>query len=124
MIVATSPWWLMAVYIGGASLYGRIDKFRYDPTTHFDPSKWQKPDRKYRFAVLDTVAKQIITPGIPENRVTELLGKPDAVDTNSNWQYETKRPGWRFIDWTGGGLLIEFNTNRLVQKTIINTWVD
>ena len=114
----------MAIYIGGATLYGKADKIRYASTTEFTSSRWQKPDRKYRYAVLNAVATRIITNGMRDAAVVELLGKPDMVDTNSNWQYETKRPGWRFIDFSGGGLLVEFDTNRIVHKAMVNTWVD
>ena len=114
----------MAIYMGGATVYGKVDKIRYAPTAEFTSSRWQKPDRKYRYAVLDTVATRIITNGMQDTAVVELLGKPDLVDTNSNWQYETKRPGWHFIDFSGGGLLVEFDSNRLVQKATVNTWID
>jgi hypothetical protein len=124
LLIVTAPWWLMAIYMGGATVYGRVDKIRYAPTAEFTSSRWQKPDRKYRYAVLDTVATRIITNGMQGTAVVELLGKPDLVDTNSNWQYETKRPGWHFIDFSGGGLLVEFDSNRLVQKATVNTWID
>lgn len=114
----------MALYIGGATIYGKIDVIRYAPTTEFTSGRWQKPNRKYRYAVLDTVATRIITNGMQERSVSEVLGKPDMIDTNGNWQYETRRPGWRLIDFSGGGLLIEFDSERHVNKASINTWVD
>lgn len=124
LAVVTSPWWLFALYLGGASLWGRIDEAHYRPTTNFDAARWQKPERKYRYAVLDSVAKAVVTQGMAETNVRALLGKPDMIDTNANWQYEARRPGWRLIDFSGGGLLVHFGTNRTVQKVEINTWID
>jgi hypothetical protein len=120
----TSPWWLFALYLGWGALVGRIDKVRYAPTTVFEAARWQKPDRKYRYAVLDFVAKSIVTQGMAKVTVRELLGKPDMTDTNGNWQYEAQRPGFRLIDFSGGGIQVLFDTNDLVQGTRDNTWVD
>ena len=124
LAVITSPWWLCALYLGIATLWGKIDEARYAPTTHFDAARWQKPNRKYRYAVLDTVAKTVIAQGMTEVRVGQLLGKPDMTDTNQNWQYESRRPGFRLIDFSGGGLLLHFDTNGMVKNVRINTWID
>jgi hypothetical protein len=124
ILVLSAPYWLMAIFIGGASIYGKVDKVRYAPTTEFTSDRWQKPNRKYRFSVLDKVATQIVTNGMAEASVSHILGKPDIIDTNGNWQFETQRPGWRFIDFSGGGLLIEFDSERRVQHVSINTWID
>ena len=124
LAVVTSPWWLGAIFIGGSALRGRIDEGIYQPTTKFDSAKWQEPNRKYRYAVLDTVAKKIITTSMTKTEVERLLGQPDSIGTNNVWQYETKRPGWRLIDFSGGGVAVCFTTNQLVEKTEINTWID
>jgi len=124
LAVITSPWWLLALYVGGATLWGRVDDARYAPTTHFDATRWQKPDRKYRYAVLDAAAKNVLTQGMTEVRVKQLLGKPDMTDTNQNWQYEARRPGWRLIDFSDGGILVHFDINRVVKDVQINTWID
>ena len=124
LAAVTSPWWLFALWLGGATLWGRVDEYRYAPTAHFDAARWQRPDRKYRHAVLDAVAKNIVTQGMADSSVRRLLGKPDMTDTNGYWQYEARRPGWHFIDFSGGGFLIQFQTNGLVKDVQINTWVD
>ncbi len=124
LAAVTSPWWLFALYLGGASLWGRVDEAHYRPMTKFDAARWQKPERKYRYAVLACVAKNVVTQGMAEANVKALLGKPDMTDTNANWQYEARRPGWRPIDFSGGGILVHFDTNGTVQKVEINTWID
>ncbi|MEI6084314.1 MAG: hypothetical protein WCS70_08440 [Verrucomicrobiota bacterium] len=123
-VAVTSPFWLMALFIGGNSLLGKLDEIHYSRTTRFDNDRWKSPNKKYRYAVLDGVVSKVVTGGMTEAQVMELLGKPDVTDANNNWQYETKRPGWRFIDFSGGGLLIHFNTNRVVERAEINTWLD
>lgn len=124
LAIITAPWWLMATYMGVCSLRGRIDKYLYRPTSEFDSAKWQAPNRKYRYAVLGHVATNIITSGMARVEVARLLGQPDFVYTNGVWQYETRIPGWRFIDFSGGGLAVEFSSNNVVTGTVINTWID
>ena len=124
LAVATAPWWMMAVYIGTHSLYGRVDEARYQPTTEFDSARWQIPNRKYRYAALGHVATSIIKSGMPQAEVARLLGQPDIKGTNNVWQYETQRPGWRFIDFSGGGLAVHFSSNDVVTGAVINTWID
>ena len=124
LVAIISPWLFNAIYIGGSVLYGKVDESRYHPTAKFDSKKWQYPNRKYRYAVLDTVANKTITIGMTKAEVLSLLGQPDVKGTNNTWQYETKRPGWRFIDFSGGGIAIHFTTNNIVEKTEINTWID
>jgi len=124
LAVLSSPWWAGAIYIGGALISGKIDEVIYRPTTKFSPKKWKKPNQKYRYAVLDTVANTIITTNMINTEVIKLLGQPDSIGTNNVWQYETKRVGWRFIDFSGGGLALHFTTNQLVNKIEINTWID
>ena len=120
----TSPWWLFAIYLGWGTLIGHIDRVRYAPTTNFESARWQKPERKYRYAVLDTVVKTVVTQGITKAAVIESLGKPDRIDTNNNWQYEAQRPGFRLIDFSGGGVQVHFGTNDVVQSVQNNTWID
>jgi hypothetical protein len=123
MAIFASPWILGAMWIAGCSIFGIIDEWRYSPTTHFQATDWKNPDKKYRYAVLDHVAAKVIVAGMKEEDVEELLGRPDSLTKNA-WQYETKRPGWHFIDFSGGGLLIEFDSSHRVVKISKNLWVD
>lgn len=120
----TAPWWIMASYMGICSLRGRIDEYVYRPTNEFDSAKWQEPNRMYRYAVLGHVTTNIITPGMSQAEVGRLLGQPDFIDTNNVWQYESRIPGWRLIDFSGGGLAVQFSNDNIVTGTVINTWID
>lgn len=119
-----SPWILAIAWIAGGSVYGRIDQWRYRPTTEFRAPDWKSPNQKYRYAVLDYVATQVVVPGMTADEVGRLLGPPDSRTAKNEWQYETKRPGWRVIDFSGGGLLIEFDARHRVTKVSKNFWLD
>ena len=114
----------MAMWITGGSIYGQIDIRHYQPTTDFREADWKRPDLKYRYAVLDHVAAKVISAGMKEEEVVGLLGKPDSTADKNTWQYETKRPGWYFIDFSGGGLLVEFDPQRRVVSVTKNIWAD
>jgi hypothetical protein len=73
---------------------------------------------------LDYVAAKVIIPGIKKEQVEELLGGPDSITEKKEWQYETAHPGWHFIDFSGGCLLIEFDTQHRVAKISKNLWID
>lgn len=59
-----------------------------------------------------------------EPEIEGILGKPDWTTKKKEWQYETKRPGWHFIDFSGGGLLMEFGPDRKTSRISKNLWVD
>ncbi len=59
-----------------------------------------------------------------EPEIEGILGKPDWTTKKKEWQYETKRPGWQFIDFSGGGLLMEFGPDRKTSRISKNLWVD
>ena len=124
IVTLTSPWWVIWSYLGSMTIYGKIDEIVYKPTTQFDSQRWKAKNLKYRYSVLGTVSQIVITQGIPEDSVRQLLGSPDSIDGKGSWQYETKRPGWRLIDFSGGGLLIEFDNERIVRSATNNTWID
>jgi len=98
-----SPWILCAMWLAGCSVYGKVDEWRYSPTTQFQSTDWKRPDKKYRYAVLDYVATKVIISGMKEEAVEGFLGSPDSLTEKKEWQYETARPGWRFLDFNGGG---------------------
>jgi hypothetical protein len=124
LVALTAPWWLMAGYIGARSVYGRIDEYRYRPTSQFEATRWKSHDMKYRYSVLETVAKRIVSPGMTDRAVALVLGQPDQIDKSGDWQYETIRPGWRLIDFSGGGILVQFDEKRTVRGAQVNTWID
>jgi hypothetical protein len=105
-------------------MLGWIDEWRHRPTADFRETDWKRPDRKYRYAVLDHVAAKIVTVFMSESEVVTLLGKPDAVTAEKKWQYETQRPGCQFIDFSGGGLLLAFNQQGKVAEISKNLWTD
>lgn len=124
LAVVTAPWWGMATYMGVCSLRGQVDECVYRPTSEFDSAKWQSPNRKYRFAVLGHVATNIVRSGMPQEEIARLLGQPDFIGTNNVWQYEVRMPGWRLIDFSGGGLAVQFSSDGVVTGTVISTWID
>jgi hypothetical protein len=108
----------------GILAYGPFDEWRYRPTATFDVLRWNKPDMKYRYSALPVVIREIIKPGMTEEQVTALLGAPNAITADEDWQYETQQPGWKIANWTGGGLLIRFDRDRHVVEAVDNTLVD
>ena len=49
---------------------------------------------------------------------------PDLELEDGAWQYDTRRPGWRLIDFSGGGLLVTFTDSDDVKGIVNNTWID
>lgn len=114
----------LVLMIAGLLAYGPLDEWRYRPAQTFDSKSWNKPDLKYRFSVLGVLIREVIKPGMSEQQITGLLGAPNAVTADNDWQYETQQPGWKFINWTGGGLLIKFDPERHVIEAVDNTLMD
>lgn len=118
-----APYAAMLFWLGGGLLLGKLDEWRYRPTSDFHSSRW-RTNRKYRFAVLDHTATKVISPGQTADEVIALLGEPDTKPNDQEWQYETQRPGFRFIDFSGGGLVIRFTLEGRVDRASTNPWVD
>lgn len=118
-----APWILSFSYMAGKMGYGVIDEWRYAKTANFSSDRWKKPDRKYRYSVLDAVVSSEIKPGMSADEVQAKLGPPDARP-DGDWEYLADQPGWRFIDWHGGGLLISFTPKAMVSEVRKNYWVD
>lgn len=123
ILLLLSPWLLSGLAIFSLNVYGKIDDWRYQPTTEFSDSRWKKPDLKYRYSVLEEVIAHQIKPGMTPTDVRALLGEPDSF-AGGGWQYEARRPGWHLIDWQGGGLLIAFSDQNMVVSAERNHWVD
>jgi hypothetical protein len=107
-----------------AAGFDQFDKWHYRPKASFDASKWNRPNLKYRYSVTNFVIHEIIKPGMTESQVVDLLGTPNAVTGDEDWQYETQQPGLRSLNWTGGGLLVKFDPDRKVVEVINNTIED
>ncbi len=116
-----SPWILGAVFFGGAMTLGNIDEWRYPQTSAWIPSRW-RTDLKYRYSVVEEVISNRVKPGMSADEVNNLLGTPDRSD-GMVWAYETKKPGWRFIDWNGGGVRVTFEGGK-VSTVEDSRWVD
>jgi len=106
----------------GLNAYSRIDEWLYRQSSEFSPARWKKPDLKYRYSALQEVIDHQIRPGMSAIDVTTRLGEPDSF-ADGGWQYEARRPGWHFIDWQGGGLVIRFTENKVVIAER-NHWTD
>lgn len=104
--------------------YSYLDNWRYSPTTDFRPRDWQRPNRKYRYAVLDHVIAKVVVPGMGAAQVRMELGAPDEIADDGAWSYEAQRPGWHFIDFSGGGLRIEFDGEGRVVRVVKTVWID
>jgi hypothetical protein len=118
------PWIIGATWLVGGAIFGEIDTWRYRPTREFRTADWKQPDYKYRYAILDYAAGNIVTNGMSQAAVMDILGKPDIVTEKRAWQYEAKRPGFYIIDFSGGGLLVEFDERDCVSRVSKNFWVD
>lgn len=117
LVVLTAPFTIPAIY-------SLVDEWRYRPTTNFQEHTWKSPDRKYRYAVIDHVAAKVVSVGLDQAEVVKRLGKPDIITPEKKWQYEAKLPGYRFIDFSGGGLLLTFNSQGRVTDISKNLWID
>jgi hypothetical protein len=53
-----------------------------------------------------------------------ILGEPGQVDVSNVWHYDAERPGWRFIDFTGGGVAVEFDENTVVHEVKDTRWIN
>jgi hypothetical protein len=122
--ILLSPWIISVSWLAGGSLFGKFDSWRYRPTQEFRSTDWKQPNYKYRYSVLDFVVGKIVTNGMSQTAVSDVLGKPDAITDKRAWQYEAKRPGFHLIDFSGGGLLVEFDDKDFVVRVFKNTWVD
>jgi hypothetical protein len=56
-------------------------------------------------------------------KVREFLGEPDSIEDRI-WHYETERPGWRLIDFSGGGVAVYYDEYNRVKKLKDTRWID
>jgi len=122
--VFAMPYVLVLLWMGGNTVNGKIDLWRYHPTQEFKVTDWKRPNLKYRYAVLDHVVNIIVEKEMSKDALEQLLGKPDRIEKDGSWQYDTEKPGWQFMGWSGGGLNVIFDQDEKVSKASNNTWVD
>jgi hypothetical protein len=112
------------MWIVSSSVYGSFDEWRYAQTKDFDAARWKAADLKYRYSVLEEVVGSRIKKGMTESELVDLLGTPDVKRPDGSWQYETERPGSRLIDFSGGGVVVTFSSDRRVSAAEDNRWID
>jgi len=122
LFTVVSPHLIIATWFFAGSIYGRLDESLYSTTDTFLSEKWNN-NRKYRYSVLRHVIDNIATEGKTDEELLLILGKPDRKDKDGIWHYNCKRPGWRFIDFSGGGLSLQFEGN-VLTKSKDTTWID
>ena len=122
-LLAAIPWLLTIAYIGSASVYGLVDEMIHKDKVTFSSPEWKEGNKKTRFAYVDALlASKLIEDKSPEE-VRELLGEPDTIEETA-WSYETKRPGWRLIDFSGGGVAVHFDAQGRVKEVKDTRWID
>jgi|SaaInlStandDraft_1057018.scaffolds.fasta_scaffold291578_1 hypothetical protein len=121
-LIVFLPFGLPIVFIGYTYLSTEVDSYLYSDSSNFNSEKWKEGPSKYRYSVLSHIIAQVVRKNMSQKEVLKKLGKPDSTNNNS-WQYETIRPGYRLIDFSGGGLQITFSQNKILEIKD-NTWVD
>lgn len=120
-ILYLTPHAIIFAWLGGGSLFNKFDQWRYPPITTFDAARWKSPNLKYRYSALSYLVDTELRPGMTAKELTDLLGEPDRITSDGRWHYETKRPGWRFIDFSGGGLQLIITPEGTLSEAINHT---
>lgn len=110
--------------MGAGSVLGWIDKKIYEDKSAFSSEEWRGGNRKTRFAYIDVLLADDVLKDKTQAEVSELLGEPDWINEERIWCYETERPGWRFIDFSGGGISVEFDESLTVKEVKDTRWID
>jgi len=111
------------VLAAGITAYGQFDEWRYQEPDEFSARKW-KANEKYRWNSIDLVIEENLQENMKREEVIRLLGSPDKTTPEGHIEYEAKRPGFHFIDFSGGGLLIHFSSDGYLKSSTNTTWVD
>jgi len=114
---------LPIIVFTGLSVYGEFDEWRHQTPDEFSERKW-KSNRKYRWVSIDLLINGSLNERMKKEEVIQLLGKPDDITPKGNFEYEAKRPGFHFIDFSGGGLFVEFTPGGYLESSTNTTWVD
>tara|TARA_B100000497_G_scaffold33057_1_gene38871 strand:- start:451 stop:858 length:408 start_codon:yes stop_codon:yes gene_type:complete len=114
---------LPLIFAFGMPAYGEFDKWRYQEKNEFIRAKWDR-NPKYRFSVIDYVSESVVNTGMMKEEVSQALGEPDYIYEDGSWQYESDIPGWRWIDFSGGGLNLTFDSQQQLTEATNNTWID
>ena len=114
---------LPILWFFGMPLYGEFDEWRYQTPTEFSERKW-KSNEKYRWVSVDLLIEDVLHEGMKKDDIIEALGNPDSKTAEGYWLYHAKRPGWNFIDFSGGGLVLKFKADNRLESAENTTWVD
>ena len=130
----TAPYWLVGAFIGFDCLLQKLNARHYAPISTFDSARWKRNEPKYRYKALNFVATKIVTNGMAETQVMQVLGKPGSTETiepgpdgtrSCNiWVYSEIGPSFSLMGVSGASLLVRFNTNRVVAEVRTATWRD
>ena len=110
------------IFVGYSYISTASDSYLYSKKSNFESNKWKEGPSKYRYSVLEYTISHILRKEMSKEEVLSLLGKPDK-NKNNTWQYNAIKPGYRLIDFSGGGIEIKFSNNKIIEITN-NTWVD
>lgn len=119
-----APYLLMIGGMVAGRLYGWVNAKVYADKAVFSSEKWKDGNRKTRFTYVDALLAEDVLKDKSQSEVRLMLGAPDRIADGQIWVYETKRPGWRFIDFSGGGVAVEFDDNQHVKTVTDTRWVD
>lgn len=123
-VLAASPWIFPRVWLYAGSAYGKIDEWRYQEQDAFHSEEWKEGNRKTRFTLVSTLIEGNVLTGKTQDAIERILGNPDRIGKDGIWHYETERPGWRSIDFSGGGLAVGFDSKQTVDEVTDTRWVD
>jgi hypothetical protein len=104
-------------------LYGKFDEWRYQAPSEFSERKW-KSSEKYRWVSSDLLIEEVLNEQMKKEDILEILGTPNSKTEEGHWQYDAKLPGFHFIDFSGGGLLLKFDTDNHLNSAENTTWID
>lgn len=107
----------------GLSVYGEFDEWRHQTPEKFSERKWNS-SLKYRWISIDLLIEEHLRDGMSKEEVVGLLGEPNNTTPEGSFEYEARRPGFHFIDFSGGGLLVEFTPHGYLESATNTTWVD
>ncbi|MEM9158860.1 MAG: hypothetical protein AAGB46_07390, partial [Verrucomicrobiota bacterium] len=110
--------------LGSAWVSSAFDGMIYENQDSFLSEEWKEGNKKTRYSFVDALLASNPVKNKSKDQVREILGDPDQIEDGTIWHYETKRPGWRFIDFSGGGISVKFNENNQVKGLSDTRWID
>lgn len=123
LMVLLSVLALSMILFFGMPIYGKFDEWRHQTPTEFSERKWKSSD-KYRWVSVELLINELSQQKLNKEELVQRLGHPDSKTAEGHWEYEAKRPGWSFIDFSGGGLLLKFDSDNYLESATNSTWID